>query len=424
MTKIKAATEYDGVRSSIEKKMSFIYNAARNHAAAPLDYGTVQAYLAELAMHNDTLNAQFADICTLKPADQEVYDKEYAQMWSLQIRASQKLRSLELKPPVTTNSGSGSSGSNENTSHSVRLPRLDLPNFDGDLLEWTTFKDMFEAAVDNNTNLSKVQKFSYLKAKLTGEAARVVKDFALTDVGYDIAWKALQERYHHPRKIMDALIAQHMTVPAANGSAQTIRKLIDSTKQIIRTFELLGKTIDDGGKLIISILLVQKFDAEMTWQWQRTLKDKNYPEIDSILEFMELYADAEQTNELVFHTRRGKQTSSHHTSKNKPSNDKVQKKFDKSCKVGCKDSHPVFKCKKFQSLDLAQRQEVIKKHRLCFRCFGYGHGTRTCKRKIQCETCSSKGHNTLMHDEKYQKKTAKTMHTQADSGTSSDGSQD
>lgn len=427
MVKIKSANEYDGIRASINKKINFIYNQANKHAITALDYGTVQAYLGELNLHNETLNSQFADICGLNPADQEAYDKEYQLSWSAVTRAAQKLRSLELKPPITTtsNNGSGSSGSNGYTSHNVKLPKLDLPNFDGDLLEWTTFKDMFEAAVDSNTNLSKVQKFSYLKAKLSGEAARVVKDFALTEIGYDIAWKALQERYHHPRKIMDALIAQHMKVPAANGSAHTIRKLIDSTKQIIRTFELLGKTIDDGGKLIVSILLVQKFDQEMTWQWQRTLKDKHYPKIDDILEFMELYADAEQTSNSAF-KKKDKHTPSHHASKDRLNKDGNKKNNDnnKNCRLGCKDAHSVYKCKKFQSMTLEQRKEALQKHKLCYRCFGYGHGANQCRKNIQCKKCSLKNHDTLMHDENIQKRPTQNMHTRRESDTSSESSQD
>ena len=47
-----------------------------------------------------------------------------------------------------------------------RLPKLTLPSFSGNLLDWLTFWDSFQAAIHLNPNLSRVQKFNYLKAKL------------------------------------------------------------------------------------------------------------------------------------------------------------------------------------------------------------------------------------------------------------------
>ena len=45
-----------------------------------------------------------------------------------------------------------------------RLPKLNLPTFSGNPLDWQTFWDCYEASVHNNTTLNGAQKFSYLKA--------------------------------------------------------------------------------------------------------------------------------------------------------------------------------------------------------------------------------------------------------------------
>jgi len=52
-----------------------------------------------------------------------------------------------------------------------RLPKLTLPTFSVNPLKWQTFWDSFNAAVDSNPCLSQVQKFSYLRAQLEGDAA-------------------------------------------------------------------------------------------------------------------------------------------------------------------------------------------------------------------------------------------------------------
>ena len=47
--------------------------------------------------------------------------------------------------------------------HSIsRLPKLSLPTFSGDSIQWQTFWDSFDATVHSNAGLSGVQKFNYL----------------------------------------------------------------------------------------------------------------------------------------------------------------------------------------------------------------------------------------------------------------------
>ena len=43
-----------------------------------------------------------------------------------------------------------------------QLPKLSLPTFSGDPLQWQMFWDSFDAAVHSNVSLSGVQKFNYL----------------------------------------------------------------------------------------------------------------------------------------------------------------------------------------------------------------------------------------------------------------------
>ena len=41
-----------------------------------------------------------------------------------------------------------------------------MPVFSGYLLEWQSFWDLFEAAVDSNSTLDGVKMFNYLKAQI------------------------------------------------------------------------------------------------------------------------------------------------------------------------------------------------------------------------------------------------------------------
>ncbi|XP_006823354.1 uncharacterized protein LOC102802449 [Saccoglossus kowalevskii] len=55
---------------------------------------------------------------------------------------------------------------------SVRLPHLEMPTFHGDLLTWAEFIDNFKAAVHNDPRISDIQKFTYLRNYVDGEAKR------------------------------------------------------------------------------------------------------------------------------------------------------------------------------------------------------------------------------------------------------------
>ncbi|KZR95483.1 Uncharacterized protein APZ42_010778, partial [Daphnia magna] len=62
---------------------------------------------------------------------------------------------------------------------STRLPQRQIKHFKGDILEWTSFWESFNASIHSST-MSDVQKFDYLKEYLKGEAYLCVENLELT----------------------------------------------------------------------------------------------------------------------------------------------------------------------------------------------------------------------------------------------------
>ncbi|XP_045157294.2 uncharacterized protein LOC123523709 [Mercenaria mercenaria] len=109
----------------------------------------------------------------------------------------------------TTDSTSGREVSNisiqsNQSSQFHKLPKLTLPIFTGNILEWQTFWDSFESSIHNNESLSDVQKFSYLRSLLSDDAARVIEGFQLTHSNYMQAIELLRERFGQEHKIVNA----------------------------------------------------------------------------------------------------------------------------------------------------------------------------------------------------------------------------
>ena len=49
----------------------------------------------------------------------------------------------------------------------IKLPSIEIKRFSGELTEWPSFFYSYEAAIHNSSELSDVQKFTYLRSYLT-----------------------------------------------------------------------------------------------------------------------------------------------------------------------------------------------------------------------------------------------------------------
>ena len=76
-----------------------------------------------------------------------------------------------------------------------KLPKLTLKRFAGDTTQWHALWDSFSAAVHGNVEVSKVDKFNYLRSFHNGAAASAIEGFSLTKDNYDAAVNLLKDRF-------------------------------------------------------------------------------------------------------------------------------------------------------------------------------------------------------------------------------------
>ena len=62
---------------------------------------------------------------------------------------------------------------------------LQLPNFDGNILKWQEFWDIFKLSV-HRQDIPKVVKYGYLKGMLCDPAGSAVPGVSVTNEGYDV----------------------------------------------------------------------------------------------------------------------------------------------------------------------------------------------------------------------------------------------
>ena len=83
----------------------------------------------------------------------------------------------------------------------VKLPKLVLNRFNGDLTKWSTFWDSSESSVHNNPSLSGVDKFNYLHTLLEGTASEAISGLKLTSANYEEAIAVLKKRFGNKQQI-------------------------------------------------------------------------------------------------------------------------------------------------------------------------------------------------------------------------------
>ena len=136
-----------------------------------------------------------------------------------------------------------------------RLPKLNLPTFSGNPLQWFTFWDSFQAAVHSNTTLGDIQKFSYLKAQLTGDAARAISGFPLPNDNYTKAVQLLKERFGNASKVINAHMQSLLDLPNPKHELTSLQLFYDTMESHIRGLQSLGRSHSSYGDLLVPIVL-------------------------------------------------------------------------------------------------------------------------------------------------------------------------
>ena len=271
----------------------------------------------------------------------------------------------------------------------VRLPRLDLPTFSGDALEWQPFWDGFNAAVNSNPSISDVQKLNYLRSQLRGEASQVIAGFSLTSANYNHSVVLLKDCYGQPQKLITAHMQALLDLPNPSNTLSSLQSFYNAIERHIRSLSTLGKSVDSYGDLLVPIILnklPQKTRKNMVRdhdsnEW--TLRDLQ----EAIRKEVRVFE-----SELVtsHHPQSLHPTAAFHAGATNQPNAANQC----SCAF-CKGSHSPTHCDVIT--DKQARKEFVTQKNLCFNCLGR-HKVNICKSKHRCRKCHRKHHTSLCTD--------------------------
>ena len=159
----------------------------------------------------------------------------------------------------------------------IKLPKLSLKRFNGDLTRWTTFWDTFESAVHNNPTLSDIDKFNYLVSLLESTAAEAIAGLTLTAANYEEAVTTLKRRFGNRQAIINRhmdILLRHEPVTSVHN-LKGLRHLFDTLESNVRGLRALGVTTSSYGGFL-SPILISRLPTELRLIVSRELKEEDW----------------------------------------------------------------------------------------------------------------------------------------------------
>ena len=86
----------------------------------------------------------------------------------------------------------------------IKLPKLQKEKFSGDPKQYRAFRDAFDLVANENNDLTDVEKFTYLRSYLTGDALRLQAGLALTSSNHRVALELLERRFGTKQVIINS----------------------------------------------------------------------------------------------------------------------------------------------------------------------------------------------------------------------------
>lgn len=289
-----------------------------------------------------------------------------------------------------------------------RLRHTDLPTFSGAASEWLPFKASYYDTT-NMYNVSPAENLQRLRSCLKGEARETVAALLHAATEPDAVMKTLEQCFGRPEVIIDKALDDLKKMPKPSASASDLNSFAIKIQNTICVL----KTIDRKGYLYNPLLtreVLEKLSPHLRSRWCDFACDNEgtaEPEIVMLSRF--LMREADRALRYTYAPTTSAATAPHKketrpaiTWKKKPNTvyTTVEETEEDRC-PSCKQSHILTQCPKYKAMTVDQRWELVKEHKICFKCAQKKHRRIMCKaRPCGVNQCRRPHHATLHQERK------------------------
>ncbi|CAI6368824.1 unnamed protein product [Macrosiphum euphorbiae] len=301
-------------------------------------------------------------------------------------------------PSTTSSSMHPSNQSRASVNETMRLPTINIPTFNGEIENWASYIDTFNALFHNNKDLPNVHKMHYLKSGVCGTAAEVIKSFSITSDNYQAAYDELVKPYENKALTIQVHIRALLNSPKVHTNcAAELKKLHYHVNSHVRSLIALKQPVQHWDAWLTTIVCCH-LDPTTAGEWQLLQTSKELPafkDIESFLSkriaayevgYISSKSDTKQTTGKSQYGAKKHDVKAFFAKKSEPHTIKC---------VLCTEPHRIYACNQFNQMSVSERKDVVTKFKLCFNCLNFGHQVESCYYP-GCPRCKKK-HNSRLH---------------------------
>lgn len=317
-----------------------------------------------------------------------------------QIQSNYQKYITKLRTKVTASTKSNQSPTTKEVSCLPKLPNIHLPTFSGDITDYESFMDQFQAQIGSRSDLEPVSKLHYLRSQLRGRPLELIKGYTSTSANYQNTLDTLQETYGDDNKIKHCLLQKMVNIESPKHNRSELEAFRVSMLNLTRS--LTNKHDYSCCEWVIASLFQHKLPSATIRQLYLKY-ETNYFDLTELNEGLRDLISHMEVENLY---KQGKPGKSEGQAINKESSGdrsvgsyyatnvrSDQTKLNNTCRF-CSGSHKENQCRKYQTG--TERTQRLKELKLCTRCMG-AHPVFSCSFKLQsCRRCQRGNHHSTL----------------------------
>ncbi|KFM75279.1 hypothetical protein X975_15682, partial [Stegodyphus mimosarum] len=295
----------------------------------------------------------------------------------------------------------------------MKLPKIVLRKFDGELLNylpfWAQFKEIHE-----NEDLNDCEKFHYLsQSMLPGSRAKeFIDSYPITSENYEKAISALRKRFGNVELLTEVYVRELLKLVIQNVGNQKeklpLSKLVDKLEAHLRALETMGVNPDNNAQWLFP-LIESCLSEDLLKAWHRSssrsedlgveTSDEAFHASSQTMRLAQLmkflHKEVENDERVLLARKSFRSLNSADSARDKIKKNEKRVPTTAGFFVGkevkcvfCDKIHESKDCLKVRSLPLKEKIAIVKEKRCCLKCLRPGHIAKFCNSKICCHVCS------------------------------------
>lgn len=388
---------------AIFERLSSLYETSKKINITNIELRSVEAFMADteiLAVNRQEFSANLDKLNTYSLQINPEHKIDYNGQISFDgvYTRVERVRSLIAAKFSRSLDDSTSQDGAKGSRSTIKLPPIQIPNFDGRIENWPIFYESFKSNIDNNLNLTDSQRVQYLIGNLKGNALQITAGIIPSGENYTSIWNSLVQKYQDKRALGSHYMSNILNIKPATNNPDSLNSFIESFHASVSALEQLN--IDNLKDFILLNLALKKLDPATVHSFEMHMRNEEIPTYTNFVEFIKSQVKILHRTISSRTTVVNKNNSYRNQSRDNTVHAFVACDNNQTCLFCNKNDHSkLYQCPTFQSLSANERLEFIKTKRGCVNCLSATHTASQCKSVHTCRTCNKK-HHTLLHFER------------------------